>query len=578
MPAPFPRRSPDSLKNEARRWLKALLAGDADARARLRAALPPPPSAPTLRDVQLALAREHGFDGWSALKRALTPDPARSAATLAQYQTMADALLDAYRTGTPEAMERHYALTWHRRAWPAMRRYVQLDLGRRPAGPDDDVAITIDEARWLIARERGFEDWAGLAASVATMPAGAPAVLTPLEARAARLSEALEREDVTELDLGGVREIGDGHLLDIGRMRRLERLSLAGTSITDAGLEHLRGLDSLREVNLAWTRTGDGAIRALAGKPHLGRFTSGLEVTDDGVGLLHDWPALVSWPGGDESLGLFAYEEGPTRLALRGPFTDRGLARLRGLDGLFSLNLDDRRLAITPAGLQPLTDLPRLAVLAIAATDEWMPHVAALPRLRHLIVQDTPAGDDGFTALARSRTLENIWGRECHNLRRRGVQALASLPTLRGLSVSLLNVDDEGLATLRDFPALRELMPMGVRDEAYRHVGACERLESLILMYCRETTDAATEHITGLRQLTYYFNSYTTITDRTPELLSTMPSLERITFDTCHGLTDAGVARLATLPRLRALGVSGRGVTSAITRAFPPSVTVHRTP
>jgi hypothetical protein len=427
-----------------------------------------------------------------------------------------------------------------------------------------------------VARERGHESWAALRQAAARLPAGAPLVLTARDARTQQLREALDRDDATELDLGGVREIGDEDLRDLGRMRRLERLNLSGTSITDAGLEHLRGLDSLREVTLAWTRTGDGAIRALAGKPHLGRFVSGVEVTDDGIGLLHDWPALVSWQGGDETLGLFAYEEGPTRVALRGPFTDRGLARLRGLDALFSLNLDDRGLAITPAGLQPLADLPRLASLAIAATDESMPYVAALPHLRHLIVQDTPAGDDGFTALARSRTLENIWGRECHNLRRRGVQALASMPTLRGLSVSLLNVDDDGLAALRDFPSLRELMPMGVRDEGYRHVGACERLESLILMYCRNTTDAATEHITGLRQLTYYFNSYTTITDRTPELLSTMPSLERITFDTCHGLTDAGVAQLACLPRLRELNVSGRGLTAAVVAAFPPSVTVRR--
>ena len=37
-------------------------------------------------------------------------------------------------------------------------------------------------------------------------------------------------------------------------------------------------------------------------------------------------------------------------------------------------------------------------------------------------------------------------------------------------------------------------------------------------MYCRDTTDAATEHLPGLSKLAYYFNSYTTITDRTPEI------------------------------------------------------------
>ena len=152
------------------------------------------------------------------------------------------------------------------------------------------------------------------------------------------------------------------------------------------------------------------------------------------------------------------------------------------------------------------------------------------------------------------------------------------MPALRGLSVSCLNVDDEGLAALPRFPALRELMPMDVPDAGYRHIGRCQELESLILMYCRDTTDAATEHLPGLSKLASYFNSYTTITDRTPEILSTMDSLERITFDTCHGLTDSGVARLARLPRLRELRVSGRGVTAAVRQAFPATVAVHRDP
>src|SRR5260370_36646794 len=53
------------------------------------------------------------------------------------------------------------------------------------------------------------------------------------------------------------------------------------------------------------------------------------------------------------------------------------------------------------------------------------------------------------------------------------------------------------------------------------------------------------------------FNSYTTITDRTPELLAGMEALERITFDACHRLTDACVMNLARLPSLKKLRVSG---------------------
>jgi len=250
------------------------------------------------------------------------------------------------------------------------------------------------------------------------------------------------------------------------------------------------------------------------------------------------------------------------------------MRHLRGLDGLFSLDIAGSNHQITAAGLEPLISLAHLAVLGVDAKDDWMPYIAQMPHLRALEAQDTTAGDEGFVALSRSQSIEYIWGRRCHNLRKRGFMALARMPALRGLSVSCLNVDDEGISTLPTFPALRQLMPMDVPDAGYRHIGRCERLSSLILMYCRDTTDAATEHLTGLRNLSYYFNSYTTITDRTPELLSTMDSLERITFDTCHGLTNDGIARLARLPKLRELRVSGRGVTPEVRAAFPPSVKV----
>jgi len=66
-----PQSSLDTLKKEAKRWLKALRAGEPDARTRLLAATPNASATPSLRDVQHALAREHGLAGWSALIQAL---------------------------------------------------------------------------------------------------------------------------------------------------------------------------------------------------------------------------------------------------------------------------------------------------------------------------------------------------------------------------------------------------------------------------------------------------------------------------------------------------------------------------
>ena len=73
------------------------------------------------------------------------------------------------------------------------------------------------------------------------------------------------------------------------------------------------------------------------------------------------------------------------------------------------------------------------------------------------------------------------------------------MPALTSMGVGLENVDDEALALFPEFPALRELTPIGVRDPGFRHVGRCTRLERLTCMYCRESGDEATAHIAGLQ-------------------------------------------------------------------------------
>ena len=56
------------------------------------------------------LAREHGFAGWTELKHKLTADAEETQKALGLFEEMAEVLLEAYRTGTPAAMERHWAL------------------------------------------------------------------------------------------------------------------------------------------------------------------------------------------------------------------------------------------------------------------------------------------------------------------------------------------------------------------------------------------------------------------------------------------------------------------------------------
>src|SRR5262249_37598978 len=158
------------------------------------------------------------------------------------------------------------------------------------------------------------------------------------------------------LNLAGT-AITDRGLELLDHLPALETINLSWTGITDAGARHLSACRGLRRVELGGARTGDGAIRAVAHMPRLRRFFSGDGLTDAGLPLLHDVPAFKTWQDDLSHMGLTSADAGPNYLALRGTFTNRGMAALVGLDGLFALNLDSDQLRVTGEGLAPLVDL-----------------------------------------------------------------------------------------------------------------------------------------------------------------------------------------------------------------------------
>jgi hypothetical protein len=421
-----------------------------------------------------------------------------------------------------------------------------------------------------------------------------------------RALKRLARLDhVTHLEIEGGQGLTDEGVSHLSRMTRLEDLTVGGPKspitsrglaflrhlralrrfqccwapgVTDEGLESLSACDQLESVNLMGTASGDGAIAALAGKRRLSSLQTGRGVTDDGLRMLHDLPVFKSWQGGEVGYSLMSADARPNHLMIDGPFTDEGLACLAGLDGLFGLSFFWHCPSFTAAGLAVLRQLPRLGFLGCQGErcdDEAMRQIAAIPNLRMLMGQGTVATDEGFVALGRSESIEYLWGRECPNLTGRGFAGLAAMPSLRGIAVSLRNVDDAALSTLPAFPALRELMPMDASDAGFRHVGRCEKLEALWCMYCRDTGDAATEHLAGLSRLKHYYAGNTRITDDSLEILSRFSSLERLEFWACNGLTDAGVSRLAGLPRLKELHLGGlQGVSRGVLDHFKERVAV----
>lgn len=410
-------------------------------------------------------------------------------------------------------------------------------------------------------------------------------------------------DQITSLNLDGSKRLTDKGLQHLACMPQLRELILGGqitdrglevldhlrelrvfkmfwqSNITDEGIANLRFCDQLEEVDLLGCNIGDGAIAALTEKPNLRRFQTGRNVSDEGLALLQQFPAFKAPPADEPEYGLMSFSAAPTNLLIDGPFTGNGLKNLRGLDGLVGLSFFWHTSQLRGADLQSLDGLANLVFLGCQdklCDDDAMRHIAKFPQLRMLMGQGTVATDDGFRSLSQSQTIEYFWGRECPNLKGPGFVALSRMPALRGLAVSCKSVDDASLASLRDFAALRELVPMDVGDDGFRHIGRSKQLESLILMYCRETTDVATSHIVGMPNLRKYHAGYTLITDTSLELLSRIKSLEEISFEGCKFITDAGLPFLTTLPNLRELSIGGcPKVTRSGVKGFGSSVRVN---
>jgi hypothetical protein len=553
----FTPRLPDrpslaQLRKRAKELLRLLRNGDPSATERL-CKYKPNVSNPILADAQFVLAREHGFESWPRLVHHI------QALHSASY----------FLSSKPP----FYRINWTN----------NIIEPRQPMSTNDweNVCAVIKELGLTRVNSASFIGDDDL-----------------------RIISQLDQ--ITSLNLDGSKRLTDEGLRYLARMPQLRELTMGGqitdrglevlrelrelrvfkmfwqNNITDDGIANLRKCDHLEEVDLLGCNTGDSAIAALAEKPKLCRFKTGRNVSDEGLPLLHKFPAFKSGQVEEPGFGLMSFSAEPTNLLIDGPFTRSGLNHLRGLDGLVGLSFFWHTSRLRGDDLQCLDGLSNLLYLGCQGElcdDDAMRHIAALPKLRMLMGQGTVATDDGFRSLSQSQTIEYFWGRECPNLKAPGFVALSQMPALKGLAASCKSVDDAALASLPEFPALKELVPMGFSDDGFRHIGRSQQLETLILMYCRDTTDIATTHITEMSNLKKYHAGYTLVTDTSLELLSRIKSLEEISFEGCRSITNAGISFLTTLPRLREITIGGcPGVTRSGVTGFASGVRISYDP
>jgi hypothetical protein len=193
---------------------------------------------PRLRDAQLAIARQYGFDSWDTLR--------------AHIEQLA---------GRARVDQRRRGLDYE----DPVQDVIPLE------GP-----LTSDSARQLAER-------------------GVSGVKVDPSVPRDTLKHLASVPTLRRLDLSHRTDLVDADLAFLEAMPQLTAVSLAWCQkIGDNGVAYLRGHQELEQVSLHWTAAGDEAVAALVAKRALARVVLGNNLTDTGVARLRDFPALAT--------------------------------------------------------------------------------------------------------------------------------------------------------------------------------------------------------------------------------------------------------------------------------------------
>jgi hypothetical protein len=176
--------------------------------------------------------------------------------------------------------------------------------------------------------------------------------------------------------------VTDAWLEHLKGVAQLQVLNLDGTQVTDAGLEQLSGLTQLRALNLDSTRVTDAGLKHLKGLRQLERLSlRWTQLTDAGFEHLKGLTQLRS-------------------LYLNGTkVTGAGFVHLKGLKELSALELSGTQ--VTDAGLEHLKEL-RLSWLHLRwtpVTDAGMEHLKGMHDLELLDLRNTKVTEKGVKKL-----------------------------------------------------------------------------------------------------------------------------------------------------------------------------------
>jgi hypothetical protein len=221
--------------------------------------------------------------------------------------------------------------------------------------------------------------------------------------------------NVTDLNLYFAEYVTDEGLSAIKDWKKLRRLNLRGTKIGDTALEHISGIKALESLNVSATLMTDVGLERLTMLPNLRELSmGGNELGDAGLQALRQMPHLTfldlsGRQGTDKNVWTIAMSEA----GLDAVLTLRELRELRfgcvsigvGIEGAKFGEIS--LLSVTPKWVERMRALSRLEKLRLQGcnriSDESVKALMAMPALHEVDLQGTAVTAEGAAAIRAAR-------------------------------------------------------------------------------------------------------------------------------------------------------------------------------
>jgi Leucine-rich repeat (LRR) protein len=204
--------------------------------------------------------------------------------------------------------------------------------------------------------------------------------------------------------------------------KKLRRLNLHGTKADDSALEHIAGLSALESLNVGSTLMTDVGLERLTNLTNLKELTmGGNELGDAGLQALRQMPGLIyldlsGRQGTDKNVWTVAMSD----VGLQAVLTLKNLRELRFACVSIGVGIEGARmgevsfLSITPQWLDEMKNgLPKLERLKLQGCnrvdDSAVAALAAMPNLREADLQGTDVTESGAGKLRAARPGIVVW-------------------------------------------------------------------------------------------------------------------------------------------------------------------------